>query len=139
MESEKIICIECPICLEELEAGVETPCGHQFCTHCLVGWQEKETNSPSTPPYTCPSCRGEIPYIELESFSSNSEDETTDCESHDDMYANTNRRESSDSFIVFERPRNNCKESHKKTLACVGCSLFTTIAVFWIMGLTQAL
>jgi len=114
---------ECPICLEKLEAGLKTPCGHEFCTHCIVGWQEKETNSPTTPPYTCPSCRSSIPYIELESYSSGS-DESTSSDTDDEP------------SVTF-RSRHECKENHKKFLACMGCSLFTTILTFWILGMTQ--
>jgi hypothetical protein len=131
---------ECPICLEQLESGLKTLCGHQFCTHCLVGWQEKETNSPTSPPYTCPSCRGEIPYIELESFSSNSDNEISDFESHDenDMYTQTARSDSSDSFISYEHYRSNC-DSRKKVLACVSFTGLTVVITIWILSITQSL
>ena len=123
---------ECPICLEELEAGLKTPCGHQFCTHCIVGWQEKETNSPTTPPYTCPSCRSAIPYIELESCSSES-DEATVSDTDESV---TSRSNSSESFVIFQS-RHMCEEKHKKCLACVSCTVFTIIFSLWIAGMTH--
>ena len=120
---------ECPICLEQLESGLKTPCGHQFCTHCLVGWQEKETNSPSSPPYTCPSCRGEIPYIELESFSSNSDNEMSDFESHDEnnMYTQTARSDSSDGSNVTLSTNSWLKTEHGSIYYGGGCNDSKTV------------
>jgi hypothetical protein len=117
---------ECPICLEDLEAGLKTPCGHHFCAHCIVGWQEKETCSPTTPPYTCPSCRSAIPYITLESYSSDSDES-------DESVTSNNSRES---FVIF-RYHNGCKERCKKFLGCMGFSLFTTVLTIWILSITH--
>ena len=118
---------ECPICLEDLEVGLKTPCGHHFCTHCIVGWQEKETISSTTPPHTCPSCRSAIPYIKLESYSSESDDS--------DDYVNSNT--SGESFVIFHS-HNGCNEKRKKILGCVGFRLFTTILTFWILNITHS-
>jgi hypothetical protein len=113
---------ECPICLEELEAGLKTSCGHHFCTHCIIGWQEKETSSPTTPPHTCPSCRSAIPYIKLDSYSSESDESASN--------------NSGESFVIF-RSRNGCKEKGKKFLGCVGFSLFTAVLTIWILSITH--
>ena len=61
--------LECPICLEDPcddqnKSGViETNCGHLFCYSCLHEWQKF---NPDSPPYTCPSCRTNIPKLDLD-------------------------------------------------------------------------
>ena len=47
----------CPICQEDLanvEAKMTTPCGHTFCTGCLLKWGAAGKDS-------CPCCRAVIP------------------------------------------------------------------------------
>lgn len=44
--------IDCPICSEEINEYVETPCNHKFCKPCIERWIE--TNS------ICPCCRYQV-------------------------------------------------------------------------------
>jgi hypothetical protein len=46
--------LACPICLEWLDAAVETDCGHVFCANCLLQTLNRsQTNR-------CPACRAKV-------------------------------------------------------------------------------
>ena len=52
--------MECSICFESiLGKMVTTECNHTFCKDCIDGWFDRGENS-------CPLCRGEIKYIQLD-------------------------------------------------------------------------
>ena len=44
--------LSCPICLDEFEAPVVTPCGHHFCEKCIKSALQLKRE--------CPSCRSAI-------------------------------------------------------------------------------
>lgn len=55
----------CPICQEDLasvDAKMTTPCGHTFCTGCLLKWGATDNDS-------CPCCRAVIPDFGIEGAS----------------------------------------------------------------------
>lgn len=52
------ICIECPICLEEINNSRMLPCGHSFCTNCV---NKLFKNTVITCPLCC--CKIEIDNI----------------------------------------------------------------------------
>ena len=43
----------CPICLDQLQQPVVTPCGHVFCWPCITEWLRRGQNE-------CPCCHGLI-------------------------------------------------------------------------------
>lgn len=48
---------ECPICMDPVKLGIETNCGHLFCSGCMINnWK---TNF-STSPMPCPYCRQNV-------------------------------------------------------------------------------
>ena len=52
---------DCQVCLEKLEKGVmvmQMPCNHEFHENCLRGWLTQH--------YTCPICRYELEYEEVQ-------------------------------------------------------------------------
>mmetsp|Transcript_16839 Transcript_16839/g.24974 ORF Transcript_16839/g.24974 Transcript_16839/m.24974 type:complete len:188 (-) Transcript_16839:51-614(-) len=72
-ETEKI----CPICLTDFEPTTRIscgPCGHRFCTQCIVHWLERHT--------ICPFCRATI----LPRTSSSSSSDQPPDESNDMLY-----------------------------------------------------
>ena len=40
---------ECSICLNEITIKATMPCGHSFCSDCILDWMKKKMN--------CPNCR----------------------------------------------------------------------------------
>eukprot|EP00656_Telonema_subtile_P040845 TRINITY_DN4592_c0_g1_i4.p1 TRINITY_DN4592_c0_g1~~TRINITY_DN4592_c0_g1_i4.p1 ORF type:complete len:242 (-),score=55.78 TRINITY_DN4592_c0_g1_i4:241-966(-) len=44
----------CMICLDQMDTGRRTRCGHLFHLECLVGWLEAQAGAAST---SCPKCR----------------------------------------------------------------------------------
>lgn len=51
----------CSICIEQFEQPMVTPCGHQFCKECILGWLSSKN--------TCPMCRKNITTNQLQSKS----------------------------------------------------------------------
>lgn len=47
----------CTICLDLPTRVVTTPCGHNFCQHCLSSWKSRSMK--------CPDCNGALPRQEL--------------------------------------------------------------------------
>ncbi|KXZ53508.1 hypothetical protein GPECTOR_7g958 [Gonium pectorale] len=45
---------ECPICVDNMEEPVVTPCNHWFCRECITGWINASVH------HNCPSCRNPI-------------------------------------------------------------------------------
>jgi len=70
-------CLQCTICLNDIERPVELPCGHVFCADCLLRLVSEER------PYrnrVCPLCRGQlfIPPQQVEIEDTDSENESHD-------------------------------------------------------------
>ena len=48
---------DCPICIDPIKLGVETNCGHIFCSGCIINnWKSNFSASPMT----CPICRQNV-------------------------------------------------------------------------------
>ncbi|CAL4076298.1 unnamed protein product, partial [Meganyctiphanes norvegica] len=48
---------ECPICMDPVKLGIETNCGHLFCSGCMMNnWKSNF----STSPMPCPYCRQNV-------------------------------------------------------------------------------
>ena len=49
---------DCPICIDPINLGVKTNCGHAFCSGCLINnWK---SNFSVSAPMTCPICRQNV-------------------------------------------------------------------------------
>ena len=119
--------LECPICLEDPcndqnKSGViETNCGHLFCYSCLHEWQKF---NPDSPPYTCPSCRTNIPKLDLndhtmEIESENSEEIESENSSGDELVQNGYFR------LISNEEENNCNQNR-----LIGCIVGTAVSLF---------
>lgn len=47
--------MECPICLETVQDGYSSQCGHTMCKVCFDKWRNEQTAKCC--PVTCPTCR----------------------------------------------------------------------------------
>ncbi len=56
---ESVAAQECPVCLESVDDGVATPCGHVFCRECINDAIRKSSGT------LCPSCRAPVSRSEL--------------------------------------------------------------------------
>jgi hypothetical protein len=119
--------LECPICLEDPcddqnKSGViETNCGHLFCYSCLHEWQKF---NPESPPYTCPSCRTNIPKLDLDDHAMEIEpdEETIEDESTED-----DETSQQNGYI---RLLSEDDETCNKKTKLIGCVLGTSVSLF---------
>ena len=116
--------LECPICLEDPcddqnKSGViETNCGHLFCYSCLHEWQKF---NPDSPPYTCPSCRTNIPKLDLNDHTMEIESENTEG---DELTQNGYTR------LISNDEENNCNQ--KRLLGCIGGTA-VSLFIFYVV------
>ncbi len=129
--------LECPICLEDPcddqnKSGViETNCGHLFCYSCLHEWQKF---NPDSPPYTCPSCRTNIPKLDLNDHTMEIESENTEeIESEntegDDLTQNGYIR------LISNEEENNCNQ--KRLLGCI-VGTAVSLFIFYVVLVTAS-
>ena len=117
--------LECPICLEDPcddqnKSGViETNCGHLFCYSCLHEWQKF---NPDSPPYTCPSCRTNIPKLDLDAHTMEIESENTEESTEE----STEECEENGYIRLVSEDDETCDKKTKM----IGCVLGTTVSLF---------
>lgn len=105
---------ECPICLQEIEMALQTPCNHYFCKKCLTDWQNQEISTGRN--HACPVCRDSIQKIRAEYNLLNSSS---------DSDTSTNSDETSD---IPEINRVECPYKRLFVLlGCCTCSLLVTV------------
>ena len=126
--------LECPICLEDpcskhnTSGVIETHCGHLFCYNCLHEWQKF---SPDSPPYTCPSCRTNIPSLDLT-------DHVLEIESQLDQETDEEPEENQNGYTRLVSEEDEMCDKKSKIIGCILGSTISSVIFYFILHFTHS-